>query len=288
MTAMKIMVTGAAGRLGRWVVDDFLTQGWQVIAVDRVPIPADDTVPRTGAEFHLAALKDVASLAKLLHGCRAVVHLAAIPTPTLGSREEVFVNNTQATFAVLEAAFQAGLKKAVLASSTSAYGMAFADPPFAPMYVPIDEDHPLIASDAYALSKQVNECTAAMYHRATGMSVIALRFHWIARPGEGSQRAASAESDTDFQIRRQWGYVDVRDAAEACRLAVVAEGIGFEAFNIVAPDVLSEQPINKLLDRHLPGVKRVRRLSGTDAAFAIDKARRMLRWEPRYSWRAEK
>jgi nucleoside-diphosphate-sugar epimerase len=283
---MKVMVTGAAGRLGRWVVDDFLAQGWQVIAVDRVPIPAVDAATRSGAEFHLAGLKDVASLAELIQGCQAVVHLAAIPTPTLGSREEVFVNNTQSTFAVLEAASQVGVRKAVLASSTSAYGMAFADPPFAPMYVPIDEDHPLIASDSYALSKQVNECTAAMYQRATGMSVIALRFHWIARPGEGPQRAASAESATEFQIRRQWGYVDARDAAKACRLAVLAEGIGFEAINIVAPDVLSELPINVLLDRHLPDVRRVRPLSGTDAAFTIDKARRMLGWEPEHNWRA--
>jgi nucleoside-diphosphate-sugar epimerase len=282
---VKVMVTGAAGRLGRWVVDDFLAQGWQVLAVDRVPMPTDDAVPRAGAEFHLTELKSVATLVALLEGCDAVVHLAAIPTPTLGSREEVFVNNTQATFAVLEAASQIGVRKAVLASSTSAYGMAFADPPIPPMYVPIDEDHPLLASDSYALSKQVNECTAAMYHRMTGMSVIALRFHWIARPGEGAARAAGSESDTEFQVRRKWGYVDARDAAEACRLAVLANGIGFEAFNVVGSDVLSEQPIDVLLDRHLPGVERARPLSGTDAAFTIGKARRMLGWTPRHNWR---
>lgn len=282
---MKVAVTGAAGRLGRWVVDNFLAQGWQVLALDRIPVPTNDVVSRPGAEFRLSELRDAASLAGLFEGCDAVVHLAAIPTPAQGTREEVFCNNTHTAFSVLEAASQAGLGKAVIASSTSAYGMAFGEPPFSPLYVPIDEEHPLLAADVYALSKQINECTGAMYYRMTGISVVALRFHWVARPEEGPRRAASAESDTEFQVRRQWGYVDVRDAAEACRLAVLAREIGFEAVNIVAPDVLSEQPIDALLDRHLSGVTRKRPLSGTDAAFTNDKARRLLGWEPRHSWR---
>lgn len=281
---MKVLITGVAGRLGRWVVDDFLAQGWDVVGLDRLALSADDDLNRKVA-FRVSDLGDVASVSKHIEGCDAVVHLAAIPTPTLRPREEVFTNNTGAAFAVLEAASQAGLGKVVLASSTSAYGMAFAEPAFPPLYLPIDEAHPLLASDAYALSKQVNECTAAMYNRMTGMQVIALRFHWIARPGEGPQRAKLADSASEFQIRRQWGYVDARDAAEACRLAVLAEGLGFEAFNIVGPHALSEQPIEELLDRHLPDLERRQTLTGSDSLFSIEKARRMLGWNPQHHWR---
>jgi nucleoside-diphosphate-sugar epimerase len=266
-------------------VDDFLAQGWQVLGVDRVPVPSGGDIPRSDADFRVCDLQQVEPLLQIVAGCDAIVHLAAIPTPTLGTREEVFKNNVNSAFAVLEASSRAGVGKVVLASSTSAYGMAFAEPAFPPLYVPIDENHPLLAADAYALSKQVNEMMAAMYCRATSLSAVGLRFHWIARPGEGSCRATEADSDSEFQIRRQWGYVDVRDAAEACRLSVLARISGFEAFNIVGPFALSEQPIEILLDRHLPDVERRSPLARADSVFSIEKARRMLGWSPRYHWR---
>lgn len=282
---MKVLVTGAAGRLGRWVLRDFLAQGWEVVAIDQRQIPAGETGPEGGFTIVNSDLTHADAMVGHLQGCAAVVHLAAIPTPTLGSREDVFLNNTRSSFVMLEAAAQAGVRRCVIASSTSAYGMAFAEPAFAPHYFPIDEEHPLIAGDSYALSKQVAESAAAMYHRVTAMSCVALRFHWIAAPGEGPARAAWAEGDTEFQVRRQWGYVDARDAAAACRLAVLADNSGFEAFNVVAPDVLSEQPIEDLLSRHFPDVPRRRPLRGEASAFSNEKAKRLLGWSTHHHWR---
>jgi nucleoside-diphosphate-sugar epimerase len=126
-----------------------------------------------------------------------------------------------------------------------------------------------------------------MFHRQTGTAVAALRFHWVALVEEAAARAEELRSDpaADDWWRLLWGYVDIRDAAAACRLALAADGIGFEAFNIVAADTLSDTPTEDLIRTHAPQVEIRSAIPGTASAFSVEKARRMLGWEPRYSWR---
>jgi nucleoside-diphosphate-sugar epimerase len=233
-------------------------------------------------------LGDVGQVAGAMSGCGAVIHLGAIPQPYGHADEVVFLNNVGATFATLQAAMLLGVRKAVIASSLSALGTAYAPEPFAPLYAPVDEAHPLIVKDCYGLSKEVDERTGEMFHRRTGMHVVALRFHWVAYQEEARAMAEKLKDNPRLNDwwRLLWGYVDVRDAATICRLGIEADGLGFEPFNVTAADTLSETPTEELIRAHAPSVEIRQPIPGTASAFSIEKAQRLLGWTPKYSWRS--
>ncbi len=274
---MRILVTGGSGRLGRFAIADLLAHGHEVVNADRRP-PTGEATDR----YVETDLGDVGQVLGALHGCDAVLHLGAIPSPYRHADEVVFGNNTRATFAVLQAASLLGVRRAAIASSVSAYGMAWTPKRFAPLYVPLDEAHPMLPHDPYGLSKEVDERTAEMFHRRTGMTVAALRFHWVALPEELGNLGAVRTLDPAGMATNLWGYVDARDAGSACRLALETEGFGFEAFNIAAADTLIPEATEDLVRRHLPDTEIRGSLPGTSSGFAIEKAARVLGWTPRH------
>lgn len=285
---MRVLVTGGSGRLGRWTVCELLAHGHEVEIADRRPPVVAPGLERLGAAgFREVDLGDVGQVAGALAGCDAVAHLGAIPSPGRHPDEIVFANNTGGTFAVLQAATLLGVRKAVVASSLSALGNAWAYRPFPPLYAPVDEDHPLLSQDPYGLSKEVDERICAAFHRRIGMQVLALRFHTILGPGEMADWQADRRAHGENAAHLLWGYVDVRDAAAACRLGLEAEGLGCEVFNITAADTFREEPTEELIRRHCPTVELRRPIAGTATAFSIDKARRLLGYAPRHGWRAE-
>jgi len=154
----------------------------------------------------------------------------------------------------------------------------------------VDEDHPMRPCEPYGLSKEVDERTAAMFARRTGMSVAALRFHWIATAAEQQDRRQQLkplEGDAAEDLRLLWGYVDVRDAARACRLALEAAArrpYGFAPMNIVAADTLSTRPLADLLAL-APQIEVRAELTGTCGGFSIERARDVIGWTPQHSWR---
>jgi len=284
---MRVLVTGGSGHLGRSVIQDLIEHGHTPVNADRVA-PRTDRSDTATVRFIETDLGDVGQVAGAMAGCDGVVHLGAIPAPYRHPDEVVFGNNTRATFAVLQAASLLGVRRAVIASSLSALGTAWAPTPFPPRYAPVDEAHPLLVHDAYGLSKEVDERTAEMFHRRDGMSVVALRFHWVALPEDAAAKAAEIATDptADDWWRLLWGYVDIRDAAAACRLALEAPGIGFDAFNVTAADTLSDTPTEELIRRHAPTVDVRSPIPGTTSAFSLDKARRLLAYDPQHSWRS--
>lgn len=281
----RVAVTGSSGHLGRAVVADLLDHDYEVVGIDRVAEQdgATTTHPWDG--------RSVASLTPLLDGCAALVHLAAIPAPVGHLPEVVFANNTQATFAALEAAGSVGITRCVIASSGSAYGTAWSPTPTRPRYVPVDEDHPFLNAEPYGLSKEVDERTAAVMVRRFGMSVAALRYHWIATREEQLAAVAEQQSgprDWAEELRNVWGYVDRRDAASACRLAIETAArtpYGFAAMNVVAADSLSPIPVGELLAEHAPDIEIRSPLGPTQGAYAIERARTIIGWTPQHSWR---
>lgn len=290
---MKVLVTGGSGHLGQFVVQDLLDHGYQVINADRRPPTSDpiNTPVRKGAaRFIETNVGDVGEVAGAMAGCDAVVHLGAIPAPYRHADEVVFNNNTQATFAVFQAAALLGVQKVVFASSISAYGTAYSPEVTVPRYAPVDEEHPLLNHDAYGLSKEVDERTGLMFHRRTGMSVAAMRFHWVSAPGQALARIPKVNATlADPQTSRVlWGYIDARDAASICRLALEASDIGFEAFNVTAADTLAEIPTEDLLRTYAPTVEIREPIPGFASPFSIAKAKRLLGWEPIHSWRNER
>lgn len=290
---MKVLVTGGSGHLGQFVVRDLLEHDYQVVNADRrPPADAEELVRnRDGVAWFIETnVRDVGEVAGAMAGCDAVVHLGAIPAPYRHADEVVFNNNTQATFAVFQAASLLGVRKVVFASSISAYGNAYSPDVTVPLYAPVDEEHPLLNRDAYGLSKEVDERTGLMFHRRTGMSVVALRFHWVSAPGQALARIPHVNATlSDPQTSRVlWGYVDARDAASICRLALEANDIGFEAFNVTAADTMAELPTEELLRTYAPAVEIREPIPGFASPYSIAKAKRLLGWEPVHSWRNER
>ena len=278
---MNVLVTGGSGRLGQLAVAELLDHGHTVINADRRRA-SNDGPPTPFVETDLT---DVGQVAGLLRDCDALVHLGAIPSPWRHADEIVFTNNVNATYAVLQAAWITGIQKVVFASSASAYGMAWSKASRPPLYVPVDEAHPFLVADPYGLSKEVDERIAEMFHRRSGMQIIGLRFHQVVLPSEYAAMDAAGGIDPAGNPNNLWAYTDGRDAAASIRMALEVDGLGFEAFNIIAADTFRIEPTEELLDTYLPEVERRAPMPGNASLFTIDKAERLLGWSPRHSWR---
>lgn len=280
---MKVLVTGGSGKLGKYVVSDLVANGFAVMSIDQ-KFPADRT---DGVHYRQVNLMQIGEIADAMRGCDAVIHLGAIPSPYSHADEVVFVNNTQATFSVLQAASLLGVKKVAIASSVSGYGHAWSPVPIYPRYAPLDESHPMENHDAYGLSKEVDERTAEMFVRRDGMQIAAMRFHWVGAPDEVA--AIGPDGMNEEQLRDSakilWGYVDIRDAASACRLAIESDFGGFEPFNIVAPDTQSHVPTEELIQTYTPGTEIREPIPGTAAGISTEKAQRVLGWTAAHGWR---
>ena len=285
---MKVLVTGGSGRLGQWVIADLLGHGYEVVNADRVkPVAGRAPVEAREVRFIETDLGDVGQVAGALLGCDGLIHLGAIPSPYSHADETVFINNVGSTFATLQAASLMGIKKIVTASSISALGTAWAPKPFPPVYAPVDEAHPLLNHDAYGLSKEVDERTAEMFHRRDEMQIAAIRFHWIAYTDEAANRAAEVAVDPTVGDlwKLLWGYVEIQDAATMCRLALEANGVGFDMFNCTAADTLSETPTEELIRTYAPSIDIRTPIEGCGSGFSLEKSRRLLGFNPVGSWR---
>ncbi|MFI7675663.1 NAD-dependent epimerase/dehydratase family protein [Actinophytocola sp. NPDC049390] len=271
----RVLVTGAAGRLGSAVLRVLAAHGASVVGLDRHD-------PGTVETFFTGSASDVDLVAKAMSGVDAVIHLAALPSPEHGTPEEVFVGNAAATFVVLDQAARAGVTRSVIASSLSITGLPFAPRPAAPDYVPIDEAMPLQAADPYALSKQADEATAAMVARRDGMSVVALRFPKLGSPEFLADYAREYRDEPGAGAHELWSYLDLRDAATACRLGLAAEVTGAHPLYLAAPETLSPYPTEDLLARYLPNVPRRRALSGRTVPIDTSAATELLGFTPEH------
>lgn len=277
----KVVVTGGSGMLGSWVVKHFVEQGYEVLNVDTRQ-PEEPVCPTL-----IVNLEDLGQTYGALAGADAVVHLAAIPRAGMVPPEATFRNNVMSTYNVLEAASGLGIKKAVIASSESSYGICFAVHPFGPQYVPMDEAHPQLPQDSYGLSKVVGELTADMFHRRSGIQVVSLRLGNVIPP-EWYGRFPSWMHNPEERERILWSYIDTRDAAEACRLAIEAEGLGSVALNLGSDETSMDVPSRELMAARYPEVTEFRvPLEGYEALLNSEKAMKLLGWKPKYRWREE-
>ena len=270
---MRVWVSGAAGKLGTEVCRQLRVEGHEVLEAD---------ARAAGAAVDLL---DPEAVAASMRGADAIVHCAAIPSPANVTPAHLVENNTLSTFHALEEAWKAGIRIAVLASSGSIYGTAWAPDLLTQPYVPVDEDSALQYVDPYALTKDLLERMGEMYARR-GMTVTALRFHWIATTEELHRRAGS-EPDAGG-ARMLWGYVHLQDAARACVLALrpSPDRAPFETLLIAAHDTWARQPTEQLLDLHSPRTQRRGAFPGTTGLFDCSRAARVIGWESQAEWRA--
>lgn len=273
---MRIVVTGGTGLAGRWVVKHLQEAGHEVQNVDW----KQDGSAR--AECLVADLSDPGQAFEALAGAQAVVHLAAIPAPGMRPPAETFRINTLSTYNVFAAAESHGLRRVVYASSETVLGLPFDEPP---AFAPIDEAHPPRPESSYALSKLTGETLAGQFSRRTGIPYVGLRISNIIEP---SDYARFSEFQTDATERRWnlWGYVDARDVALACELGLTADAAGHEIAIIAAADTVMERDSADLMAEVYSDVPLTRELQGRETLLAIDHARAILGFEPRYSWQS--
>ncbi len=277
---MMIVVTGGNGRIGRYVARALLANGHGVRAVDRVLAP-DRDCPQM-----LVDLTDLGQVFGALHGADAVLHLAAIPDPGGHPDEVVFGNNVLATFNVVQAAEALGIRRVAWASSICAVGVPYHPPRTAPLYLPLDEEHPLLPPDCYGLSKLVGEEICRAASRRSPLTSVSLRFSLVTYPEDYERLTGRSPDGERPDVANLWTYSDIRDVAHACELALTVPLDGHHPFFIVAPDTLSETPTPELLSRHFPEVRWVG--SGPQPAQApvtCARAERDLGWQARHGCR---
>jgi nucleoside-diphosphate-sugar epimerase len=283
---MRIAVTGGSGKAGRAVVRDLLEHGHEVLNVDRVP-SAESAGPDSPAPFLYADLTDYGQTleaignAERLPGIEAVVHLAAIPSPVHATPDLTFRTNVTSTHTVFAAAQRLKLRRVVWASSETTLGLPFDTPPD---YAPVDEEHELRPESSYALSKVVGEEMARQFHRWSGIPIVGLR---LSNVMERHDYARFPEYWDDPLLRKWnlWGYVDESHVANGVRRALEADVAGAEAFIIAAADTVMKRDSRDLMAEVFPGVPVRDGVRGTDTLLSIDKARRVLGYEPTFTWR---
>jgi nucleoside-diphosphate-sugar epimerase len=271
---MKVVVTGASGKAGRAVVRDLLEHEHDVLAVDVVPSAGP-------AASLLADVTDFGQTVECLSGVDAVVHLAAIPASGIHTEEATFRTNMLGTYNVFEAARLVGLRRVVWASSETILGLPFERE--LPAYAPIDEEHPPYPESSYALSKLLSEELGRQLHRWTGTPYVALRFSNIMEP-QDYERFPSFWDEPQLRRWNLWGYIDARDVAASCRLALEADA-GAEHFIVAAADTVMNRPSRELMAEVYPSVPYKPSAGDFDTLLSIHKASRLLGYEPRWSWR---
>ncbi|HEX4401059.1 MAG TPA: NAD(P)-dependent oxidoreductase [Galbitalea sp.] len=278
---MRIAVTGGNGKLGRAVVRGLGEAGHHVITLDAIGARGD--------RFTRIDLTNYGSVVDAFHsindrhdGLDAVVHLAAIPAGGLETDSATFHNNMIATFNVFQAARRAGITQVVYASSETLLGIPFeTDPP----YLPVDEEYPSRPESMYSVVKHLEEELAQKLVRWNPeLSITGLRFSNVL---DSSDYANQSTWDTDPALRRWnlWGYIDTRDGALAVLRALEARLPGFETFVIANADTVMSRPSAELAAEVFPDVPLKRELIGTETLLSIEKARRLLGFEPQHSWR---
>ena len=278
---MKILVTGGSGRIGGFVVDELQKADHEVVIFDT---KEPDGVH---ANFVKGDITVPAEIARAMDGVDGVIHLAAIPSMMPDVPPDQYMNvNVTGTFNVLEAACGNNVGKVAIASSDSALGFVFSTHRFSPNYFPIDEEHPLQPQDPYGLSKLIGEELCKRAARRYGISAICLRFCWVWFPDTYAHRSRAAEAPVG--AKQMWGYVDVRDVSQACRLAMESENIKCESLFITAEDTFSDKTSMELIRKNY---REVRQISDDylseehKSLFSISKAKKLLGYRPQYRWR---
>lgn len=289
---MRIFFTGGSGKAGRHVVPYLIGRGHWVTNFDRVPLAAEGVHNLQGdlcdAGCVWSALSQNADFADL-DGAPpgpydALVHFAAIPRIMLRPDAETFRVNTRTTYTVIEAALALGIRKVIFASSETVYGICFAQGEVLPAYLPVDEDHPTVPQDSYAMSKVANEVTARSFQARTGADVYGLRINNVIEPHEYSSLVPAARADPSIRRRNIFAYIDAVDLGRMVESCLGTDGLGYQVFNVAGDDSSVDLPTAEVAGRFYAGVEMRHDLPGRATPYAIDRARRLVGFAPRARW----
>ncbi|MDR6634777.1 UDP-glucose 4-epimerase [Phyllobacterium sp. 1468] len=289
----RIVFTGGTGKAGRHVVPYLVDKGYEVLNVDLAPLdyPGVNTINADIADS--GQMFDVLSSHFGFEGYEtgkgpapidAVVHFAAVPRVLIKPDNETFRINTIGTYNVIEAAVKLGIKKVIVASSETTYGVCFAEGDKDFHHFPLEEDYDTDPMDSYGLSKVLNEKTARAFAMRYGADIYALRIGNVIEPHE-YDRFPAFLADPMSRKRNAWSYIDARDLGQIVDLAIRKDGLGFQVFNAVNDTITAKLPTREFLEKYCPGVPIRRELGEFEAPLSNRKTREVLGFREEHDWR---
>lgn len=292
--AKRVVFTGGTGKAGRHVVPYLVDHGYEVLNLDLVPLddPRVNTlitdITDSGQVFnaltsHTLPLGQSDSLKP--QPIDAVVHFAAIPRILITPDNELFRINTLGTYNVVEAAVKLGIRKIIVASSETTYGICFAEEERDPVYLPLDEEYDVDPPDSYALSKVLNEKTARAFALRSGFDIYALRIGNVIEPHEYEGLFPGFFADPKVRRRNAFNYIDARDLGQVVKLCIEKDGLGYQVFNAANDEPSSDLPVSEILQRFFPNVPLKRPLGERESPYSNKKIREVLGFKEEHSWR---
>lgn len=294
MTNKRIFFTGGSGKAGKHVIPYLLDQGHRVMNVDLVPLnhPGVDNliadITDSGQMFN--AMSSYAGFDELEPGngvpkFDAVVHFAAVPRILINPDNETFRINTMGTYNVIEAAVKLGIRKIIIASSETTYGICFSDGKTNPKVLPLEEDYDVDPMDSYGLSKVVNEKTARSFQRRSGFDIYALRIGNVIEPHEYAELFPHYFKNPEVRRRNTFCYIDARDLGQIVDLCLKKDGLGYQIFNAGNDHNSAIIPSKDLAEKFFPNVPIIRELGQHEALFSNRKIRKVLGFSEQHNWR---
>jgi nucleoside-diphosphate-sugar epimerase len=279
----RVVVTGGSGKLGTAVVEDLTEHGYEVVNADRVrPRREVGSYTRIDLTDYGQVLEALSGIDSRYDRVDAVVHLAAVPGPGQTGNAATFDHNIVSTYHVFSAARAVGIKNVVWASSETLLGLPFDVPP---PYLPVDEEYAALPQTSYALAKHLEEQMAAQFCRwDPQLKMIGLRFSNV-MTSEDYAAFPSFDEDPRSRSWNLWAYIDRRDGAQAVRKALELDASGMQVFIIANADSVMLRPTGELAAEYFPQVEFKRNVGEHETLLSIEKARRVLGYEPQHSWR---
>jgi len=290
---MRILFTGGTGKAGREVIPYLVAQGHKVINLDLKPLGhpgvPDITADITNSGMMFNAMNSFAWFDELeaaqgVPKYDAVVHFAAVPRNYITTEEETFRINTMGTYAVIEAAVKSGIKKVIFASSETTYGICFAEGVVKPAYLPIDEDHPTVPEDPYAMSKVVNEATARSWQKRSGVDIYGLRINNVISPDQYQTDFPDWLKNPDVRRRNIFAYIDARDLGQMVDRCLKTDGLGYEVFNVSNDEHSTDLTTQEIIKRYYDGIPVKREMGERETLYTSAKAKKMVGFKPEHSW----
>ena len=289
----RIVFTGGTGKAGRHMVPLLLEKGYSILNVDLKPLnlPGVNTLVAdltdSGQAFNALSSHfgfEGYEGGKVPSAPDAVVHFAAIPRVLLEPDNKTYSANVMSTYNVIEAAMKLGVRKVIVASSETTYGVCFAEGDKDYHSFPLEEDYDSDPMDSYGLSKVVNEKTARAFAMRYGADIYALRIGNVIEPHEYAAFSQYV-ANPPMRKRNAWSYIDARDLGEIVHLCIQKDGLGYQVFNAVNDTITADMPTKEFLAKYAPNTPITREMGKFEAPLSNRKIREVLGFKEKHYWR---